>query len=105
MANVIFGYTAASFSGRMSCVDLGDSIVHKAREILENAIELVNSGKILLPENCNGLATPRVVYGDTDSLFIHLKGYGKSEAFDASHQIAKEITKLNPVPIKLKFEK
>ncbi|CAI2731232.1 unnamed protein product [Schistosoma spindalis] len=105
MANVIYGYTAASFSGRMPCVDLGDSIVHKAREILENAIELVNSGKIVLPDNCNGLPTPLVVYGDTDSLFIHLKGYGKSEAFDAAYQIAKEVTSMNPVPIKLKLEK
>uniref|UniRef100_A0A5K4FAI1 DNA polymerase zeta catalytic subunit n=1 Tax=Schistosoma mansoni TaxID=6183 RepID=A0A5K4FAI1_SCHMA len=105
MANVIFGYTAASFSGRMPCVDLGDSIVHKAREILENAIELVNSGKIVLPDTCNGLPTPRVVYGDTDSLFVHLKGYGKSEAFDAAYQIAKEVTSMNPVPIKLKLEK
>lgn len=79
--------------------------MHKAREILENAIELVNSGKIVLPDNCNGLPTPRVVYGDTDSLFIHLKGYGKSEAFDAAYQIAKEVTSMNPVPIKLKLEK
>ncbi|KAK4468357.1 hypothetical protein MN116_008150 [Schistosoma mekongi] len=105
MANVIYGYTAASFSGRMPCVELGDSIVHKAREILENAIQLVNSSKIVLPENCNGLPTPRVVYGDTDSLFIHLKGYGKLEAFEASYKIAEEITSLNPTPIKLKFEK
>ncbi|KAH8858584.1 DNA polymerase zeta catalytic subunit [Schistosoma japonicum] len=84
---------------------LGDSIVHKAREILENAIQVVNSGKIVLPENCKGLPTPRVVYGDTDSLFIHLKGYGKLEAFDASYKIADEITSMNPTPIKLKFEK
>ncbi|CAH8862649.1 unnamed protein product [Trichobilharzia szidati] len=105
MANVTFGYTAASFSGRMPCVDLGDSIVHKARETLEQAIELVNSGQIALPESCNGLPTPRVVYGDTDSLFIHLKGYGKLEAFEASYRIAEVITSKNPVPIKLKFEK
>ncbi|CAH8579391.1 unnamed protein product [Heterobilharzia americana] len=105
MANVTFGYTAASFSGRMPCVDLGDSIVHKARETLENAIRLVNSGEIILPDSCSGLSTPRVVYGDTDSLFIHLKGYGKLEAFDAAYRIAEVITSNNPVPIKLKFEK
>ncbi|TGZ60232.1 hypothetical protein CRM22_008645 [Opisthorchis felineus] len=101
MANVIFGYTAASFSGRMPCVEVGDSIVSKARETLEQAIQLVDSGTIELPHR----TTPRVVYGDTDSLFIHLPGLGKLEAFEVAHAIANAITSLNPAPIKLKMEK
>ncbi|KAG5454784.1 DNA polymerase zeta catalytic subunit [Clonorchis sinensis] len=101
MANVIFGYTAASFSGRMPCVDVGDSIVSKARETLEQAIQLVDSGAIELPH----WTTPRVVYGDTDSLFIHFPGLGKLEAFEVAHTIANAITSLNPAPIKLKMEK
>lgn len=35
LANVTYGYTAASFSGRMPCVDIADSIVQTARETLE----------------------------------------------------------------------
>ena len=75
IANVTFGYTAASFSGRMplvevfvsmhsllhecmvNCFKVGDSIVRKARETLERAIAMVEE-------------TPKwgakVVYGDTD---------------------------------------
>ena len=47
----------------------------------------------------------RVVYGDTDSLFVYLKGKTKEQAFRIGHDIADAITRLNPVPIKLKFEK
>jgi DNA polymerase zeta len=46
-----------------------------------------------------------VVYGDTDSLFIHLKGRTKAEAFDIGEEIANAVTAQNPKPIKLKFEK
>ncbi|CAH8642458.1 unnamed protein product [Dicrocoelium dendriticum] len=105
MANVIYGYTAANFSGRMPCVEVGDSILHKARETLERAIDLVEAGQIILPASCAGRTKPRVVYGDTDSLFVHLPGCGKTEAFDAAAAIAEAITSRNPAPIKLKVEK
>uniref|UniRef100_A0A3B4FYK2 DNA polymerase zeta catalytic subunit n=1 Tax=Pundamilia nyererei TaxID=303518 RepID=A0A3B4FYK2_9CICH len=45
IANVTFGYTAANYSGRMPSVEVGDSIVHKARETLERAIRMVNDTK------------------------------------------------------------
>ncbi|KAF7233363.1 hypothetical protein EG68_05930 [Paragonimus skrjabini miyazakii] len=105
MANVIYGYTSASFSGRMPCVELGDSIVHKARETLERAIHWVDSGDITLPACVTGRTKPRVVYGDTDSLFIHLPGCGQSEAFIVAQTIADTISARNPAPIKLKLEK
>jgi DNA polymerase zeta len=47
----------------------------------------------------------QVVYGDTDSLFIYLKGKTKEQAFRIGHDIADTITSVNPSPIKLKFEK
>ena len=46
-----------------------------------------------------------MVYGDTDSLFIYLSGKTKDQAFRIGHDIAETITAMNPVPIKLKFEK
>ena len=46
-----------------------------------------------------------VVYGDTDSLFIYLPGRTRAEAFDIGEDIANSVTKLNPKPVKLKFEK
>lgn len=96
IANVTYGYTAANFSGRMPCVEIADSIVRKGRETLERAIELVNS----TPE-WGG----RVVYGDTDSLFVLLKGASKKEAFRIGKEITDRVTRDNPTPVKLKFEK
>ncbi|XP_035472931.2 DNA polymerase zeta catalytic subunit [Scophthalmus maximus] len=96
IANVTFGYTAANYSGRMPSVEVGDSIVHKARETLERAIRLVNDTKKW---------GARVVYGDTDSMFVLLKGATKEQAFKIGNEIADAVTATNPKPVKLKFEK
>ncbi|OLN86021.1 DNA polymerase zeta catalytic subunit [Colletotrichum chlorophyti] len=96
LANVTYGYTSASFSGRMPCSEIADSIVQTARETLERAIAYIHS-----QERWNA----EVVYGDTDSLFVYLKGRTKDQAFDIGNEIAKAITDMNPRPIKLKFEK
>ncbi|KAG7452885.1 DNA/RNA polymerase [Guyanagaster necrorhizus] len=96
IANVTYGYTSATFSGRMPAVEIADSIVQSGRETLEKAIMLIDS-------------TPKwgakVVYGDTDSVFIYLHGKTKEQAFRIGQDIADAITALNPPPIKLKFEK
>ncbi|KAG6934668.1 hypothetical protein G0U57_016698, partial [Chelydra serpentina] len=96
IANVTFGYTSANFSGRMPCIEIGDSIVHKARETLERAIKLVNETKKW---------GARVVYGDTDSMFVLLKGATKEQSFKIGQEIAEAVTATNPKPVKLKFEK
>ncbi|KAK7972763.1 DNA polymerase zeta subunit [Apiospora saccharicola] len=96
LANVTYGYTSASFSGRMPCSEIADSIVQTGRETLERAIALIHSV---------GKWNAEVVYGDTDSLFIYLPGRTKDQAFDIGEEIAKTITDMNPRPIKLKFEK
>ena len=96
IANVTYGYTSASFSGRMPCSEIADSIVQTGRETLEKAIALIHSVERWRAE---------VVYGDTDSLFVYLKGRTKDEAFDIGEEIAKTITDMNPRPVKLKFEK
>jgi len=96
LANVTYGYTSASFSGRMPCSEIADSIVQTGRETLEKAIALIHSVKKWGAE---------VVYGDTDSLFVYLKGRTKDDAFRIGNEIAATVTNLNPRPIKLKFEK
>ncbi|XP_028996460.1 DNA polymerase zeta catalytic subunit isoform X2 [Betta splendens] len=96
IANVTFGYTSANYSGRMPSVEVGDSIVHKARETLERAVRLVNDTKKW---------GARVVYGDTDSMFVLLKGATKEQAFKIGNEIAEAVTATNPKPVKLKFEK
>jgi DNA polymerase zeta len=96
LANVTYGYTSASFSGRMPCSEIADSIVQTGRETLERTIAYIHSVERWGAE---------VVYGDTDSLFVYLKGRTREQAFDIGAEMAKEITDLNPRPVKLKFEK
>ncbi|KAJ2713867.1 hypothetical protein H4R19_002039 [Coemansia spiralis] len=97
IANVTYGYTGASFSGRMPCVEIADAIVQSGREILESAIRLIHSR--------HGEWGARVVYGDTDSMFVHLPGRSRQSAFHIGREIAKAVTALNPEPVTLKFEK
>lgn len=57
IANVTYGYTSASFSGRMPNVDIADSIVLSGRKTLERAIDFIES---------TSKWAAKVVYGDTD---------------------------------------
>lgn len=57
IANVTYGYTSASFSGRMPCVEIGDSIVAKARETLQLSMKLIEA---------NRKWSAKIIYGDTD---------------------------------------
>ncbi|KXL42393.1 hypothetical protein M433DRAFT_358235 [Acidomyces richmondensis BFW] len=96
IANVTYGYTSASFSGRMPCSEIADSIVQTGRETLEKAIAFIHSVERWGAE---------VVYGDTDSLFVYLKGRSRAEAFKIGEEISRAVTDMNPRPVKLKFEK
>lgn len=57
ISNVTYGYTSASFSGRMPNVDIADAIVSSGRKTLERAIDMIESRQIW---------EAKVVYGDTD---------------------------------------
>ncbi|GAU11517.1 hypothetical protein TSUD_345070 [Trifolium subterraneum] len=96
ISNVTYGYTAAGFSGRMPCAELADSIVQCGRCTLEKAISFVN-----LHEKWNA----EVIYGDTDSMFVLLKGRTVKESFQIGSEIASAITAMNPSPVTLKMEK
>lgn len=95
-ANVTYGYTSATYSGRMPCAEIADSIVLSGREILEDAIDVI--------QNTEKWGA-NVVYGDTDSIFVHLPGKSRERAFDIGEEISSVITSRNKSPIKLKFEK
>ncbi|KAG0496633.1 hypothetical protein HPP92_001324 [Vanilla planifolia] len=96
IANVTYGYTAAGFSGRMPCAEIADSIVQCGRRTLETAIEFVNHHEQW---------KAKVIYGDTDSMFVLLKGRSREDAFRIGHEIANAITAMNPEPVTLKMEK
>lgn len=96
LANVTYGYTSASFSGRMPCADIADSIVSSGRETLNKSIKIIEDN----PE-----WGAKVVYGDTDSLFVYFPGKTKADGFRLGREIALYITSINPKPVTLKFEK
>lgn len=96
MANTTYGYTGASYTGRMPCVEIADSIVSKGRETLEKAIDLVES---------KSKWQAKVIYGDTDSIFIQFPNCDRQEAFKRAYEMVEAITESNPSPIKMKFEK
>ena len=96
IANVTYGYTAAGYSGRMPMAELADAIVQCGRDTLERAIRTVNS---------NSRWNARVVYGDTDSLFVHMPGATAERAHRIGAEIAAAVTADNPAPVTLKLEK
>lgn len=95
VANVSYGYTAAGFSGRMPCSEIADAIVGIARRMLEEARKLIETG----PWGA------KIIYGDTDSLFVLLEGRSREKAFEIGREIIKAVTDANPFPIELKLEK
>eukprot|EP01134_Creolimax_fragrantissima_P001289 CFRG1289T1 len=95
IANVTYGYTSASFSGRMPCSDIADSIVAVGKSTLQRSARFVEKT----------WAGAKVVYGDTDSLFVHLPGASKESAFRIGKEIEKAVTEREPSPMQLKFDK
>lgn len=96
IANVTYGYAAAGFSGRMPMAELADAIVQSGRDTLERAIRLVEGRKEW---------RAKVVYGDTDSLFVCLPGRTVEEALKLGKEMAEAVTASNPPPVLLKLEK
>ncbi|CTQ86602.1 DNA polymerase [Caenorhabditis elegans] len=96
VANVSYGYTAANWSGRMPCAELADAILGKGRETLERSIEMVQRGDY---------GGAEVIYGDTDSMFVLVRGASVEEAFEIGRRIVDDVTNSNPDPVVLKLEK
>ena len=98
VANTMYGYTAASYSGRMPMSELACTIVADSRTCTERAIDLVREKYDL-----------NTVYGDTDSLFVDLRmdltSENLSEAINKANEIAKFVSKRFQWPIQLKYEK
>ena len=94
LANVIYGYASASFSGRMPMVEVADAIVSMGRFTLKAT-----------KDHIEGNYPVAVRYGDTDSLFIECMHFSKQGALQLNNRIINDISRLNPHPMKLKFEK
>lgn len=100
IANVTYGYTSASFSGRMPCAGLADAIVQCGRDALEQICDYVDDE---LQAKRDGGAT--IVYGDTDSMFVRVRGATRAEAFAVGERIVAKAAEMFPGPMALKLEK
>lgn len=95
IANLTYGYTAASFSGRMPCVEVAETVVETGRAALEFAVARVASQN-------DGM---RVVYGDTDSMFVYMAGKDLRQARQLGALLAQSVSSAFPRPMRLQFEK
>ena len=96
LSNVTYGYAAASFSGRMPMAELADAIVSTGKATLEDAMSFITS---------NDKWKAEVVYSDTDSLFVLLRGRSKDEALRVGQEMALAVTQRCLSGVDLKFEK
>ena len=94
-ANVTYGYAGASFSGRMPCAEIADAIVACGRRALEEAADFIEATA----------PGAKVIYGDTDSLFVQLRGTSLEEAFQVGRRLCDQISSWHPTPVELEFEK
>ncbi|EDR24417.1 DNA polymerase zeta catalytic subunit, putative [Entamoeba dispar SAW760] len=94
LCNVVYGYTGAGLSGRMPCNEIADAIVETARQTLEKAINFAE-------RKFGG----KVIYSDTDSLFVEMEGKTLEESFEVGKHLCEEFNKTIPPPMKLQLEK
>ena len=84
--NVVYGYTGAGHNGRMPCVDLADTVVAIGKSMLKSCIEMIhNKNGEWGVSKINLLyykIFQKVLYGDTDSMFVLFKGASQQQAFE-----------------------
>ncbi|KJP86590.1 hypothetical protein AK88_03786 [Plasmodium fragile] len=93
--NVATGYIGASFSGRMPCVDISESIICTGKNSLLYIIEYIKEHYEYV----------KVLYGDTDSLFLLNEMNDLSYTFRIAQDILKNVNGILPSPMYLNFEK
>ncbi|CCG81793.1 DNA polymerase [Taphrina deformans PYCC 5710] len=100
-ANAVYGFFGASES-RLQNMAIADATITEGANLLEAAKQEIEKRY----NTTNSTKDIRVVYGDTDSVFVKCFG-GKSvaEAIEMGKQMSAEVSKVWPDPISLDFEK
>lgn len=90
----------------MPMAELADAVVQCGRTTLEWTMKVIQDGRAANEaEGTGGWSGARVVYGDTDSVFVHLPGRSRAEAFRIGDEIARHINAASPAGVLLKLEK
>ncbi|GBE60528.1 DNA polymerase delta catalytic subunit [Babesia ovata] len=100
--NSVYGYTGASNSGFLPCVEVATAITSFGRFMIVNTKEKVEKYFTV----ANGYeADAKVVYGDTDSVMINFGCKDIQRAIDLGVEAATKVTSEAVKPITLVFEK
>lgn len=101
--NSVYGITGVSF-GPLACREVSASVTAFGRQMIQKVKEFVeeNYTRAKHPELP---ADAKIIYGDTDSVFVYIKGLTRSLAFELAPKMEKAITALFVKPIVINFEK
>ncbi|UTM04238.1 DNA polymerase catalytic subunit [Equid gammaherpesvirus 2] len=110
--NAVYGFTGVA-SGILPCLKIAETVTFQGRRMLENSKRYIEG---VTPEGladilgrrveCAPDASFKVIYGDTDSLFIHCRGYRPEQVTGFCDELAAHMTRTLFVdPIKLEAEK
>nr|UTK45379.1 DNA polymerase catalytic subunit [Equid gammaherpesvirus 5] len=111
--NAVYGFTGVA-SGILPCLKIAETVTFQGRRMLERSKRYIEA---VTPEGlaailrrpvaaCDPEASFKVIYGDTDSLFIHCRGYSPEAVTGFCDELAAHMTHTLFVdPIKLEAEK
>ncbi|KIZ06809.1 hypothetical protein MNEG_1145 [Monoraphidium neglectum] len=101
-ANALYGFTGAQASP-LQCVPLADSCLALGAAACRGAVARIAA---LIQEGTLGpkAAGGRVIYAQTDSVFIHFPSASPAEAIGLGHAAAAAVTAGLTAPMELKFE-
>ncbi|KXS19990.1 hypothetical protein M427DRAFT_399532 [Gonapodya prolifera JEL478] len=100
-ANAIYGFTGAKDS-KLQCLPIAESTILFGAEMLERTKQEIE----LKFRKTEGFDTDaRVIYGDTDSVFVKFPDSSVGDAIRMSKKISDHITTLFEQPIALEFQK
>lgn len=110
--NSVYGFTGVA-SGILPCLKIAETVTLQGRTMLERTKAFMEA--ISHPEvealvgyqiPCEHDASFRVIYGDTDSLFVECKGYPLDTIVEICDALARHTTRsLFQAPVKLEAEK
>lgn len=99
-ANAIYG-AVGSRESPLQCLPIAETTIKRGATMLQESKEEIERSCTVE----NGFAVDaKVVYGDTDSLFVKLPGISVHEAFKLGKEIAERISRIFPDPIALEFQ-
>jgi len=100
-ANSVYGFTGAQ-NGMLPCLAISSSVTSYGRTMIEETKRICETRYT----KANGYpADAKVVYGDTDSVFVKFGVKTVAEAMKLGEEAAAEVSDTFKRPIKLEFEK